>query len=132
MLTKTGRIIAVILLSVLLAACSSKVEKVRTPASNHLERGRNYKEVIEDFEDKGFTNIRTETIEDLVYGKSFRNGEVELISVGGDSNYEAGVEVPADTEVIIRYHTYSQKSIDDAEAKEKEKAAADEESKEDQ
>ena len=108
------------------------MEKVKTPASNHLERGRNYKEVIEDFEDKGFTNIRTETIEDLVYGKSFRNGEVELISVGGDSNYEAGVEVPADTEVIIRYHTYSQKSIDDAEAKEKEKAAADEESKEDQ
>ena len=41
-----------------------------------------------------------------------------------------GVRVPADTEVIIRYHTYSQKSIDEAEAKEKEKAAADEESKE--
>ena len=39
-------------------------------------------------------------------------------------------EVPADTEVIIRYHSYSQKSIDEAEAKEKEKAAADEESKE--
>lgn len=127
MLTKTGRIIAVILLSVLLAACSSKVETVRTPASNHLERGRNYKEVIEDFEDKGFTNIKTETIEDLVYGKSFRNGEVELISVGGDSNYEAGVEVPSDIEVVIRYHTYSQKSIEEAEAKETEKASEEQE-----
>ena len=104
---------------------------VETPAGIHLERGRNYKEVIEDFEDKGFTNIKTETIPDLVYGKSFRNGEVEQISVGGDTDYDSGVRVPADTEVIIRYHTYSQKSIDDAEAKEKEKAAADEESKED-
>jgi major membrane immunogen (membrane-anchored lipoprotein) len=130
MLTKTGRIIAIIMLSVLLTACGANKEMVETPAGIHLERGRNYKEVIEDFEDKGFTNIKTETIPDLVYGRSFRNGEVEQISVGGDTDYDSGVRVPADTEVIIRYHTYSQKSIDDAEAKEKEKAAADEESKE--
>lgn len=121
MLTKAGRIIAIIILSVCLAACGSKVETVRTPASNHLERGRNYKEVIEDFEDKGFTNIKTETIEDLVYGRSFRNGEVERISVGGDINYDSGVEVPADTEVVISYHTFSQKSIKEAEDKEKKK-----------
>ena len=130
MLTKTGRIIAIITLSVLLTACGAKKEMVETPAGIHLERGRNYKEVIEDFEDKGFTNIKTETIPDLVYGRSFRNGEVEQISVGGDTDYDSGVRVPADTEVIIRYHTYSQKSIDEAEAKEKEKTAADEESKE--
>ena len=55
---------------------------------------------------------------------------MEQISVGGDIAYDSGVRVPADTEVIIRYHSYSQKSIDEAEAKEKEKAAADEESKE--
>ncbi len=121
MLTKAGRIIAIIILSVCLAACGSKVETVRTPASNHLERGRNYKEVIEDFEDKGFTNIKTETIEDLVYGRSFRNGEVERISVGGDINYDSGVEVPADTEVVISYHTFSQKSIKEAEDKAKKK-----------
>ena len=121
MLTKAGRIIAIIILSVCLAACGSKVDTVRTPASNHLERGRNYKEVIEDFEDKGFTNIKTETIEDLVYGRSFRNGEVERISVGGDINYDSGVEVPADTEVVISYHTFSQKSIKEAEDKEKKK-----------
>lgn len=121
MLTKAGRIIAIIILSVCLAACGSKVETVRTPASNHLERGRNYKEVIEDFEDKGFTNIKTETIEDLVYGRSFRNGEVERISVGGDINYDSGVEVPADTEVVISYHSFSQKSIKEAEDKEKKK-----------
>ena len=120
-MTKAGRIIAIIILSVCLVACGSKVETVRTPASNHLERGRNYKEVIEDFEDKGFTNIKTETIEDLVYGRSFRNGEVERISVGGDINYDSGVEVPADTEVVISYHTFSQKSIKEAEDKEKKK-----------
>ena len=89
MLTKTGRIIAIIMLSVLLTACGAKKEMVETPAGIHLERGRNYKEVIEDFEDKGFTNIKTETIPDLVYGRSFRNGEVEQISVGGDIAYDS-------------------------------------------
>ena len=128
MLTKAGRIIAIIMLTVCLAACGSSVETVRTPASNHLERGRNYKEVIEDFEDKGFTNIKTETIEDLVYGRSFRNGEVERISVGGDINYDSGVAVPADTEVVITYHTFSQKSIKEAEEKEREKEKKKEES----
>lgn len=123
MLTKTGRIIAIIMLSVFLTACGGeKVETVETPAGINLERGRNYKEVIEDFEDKGFTNIRTETIEDLVYGKSFRNGEVEQISVGGDIEYDSGVTVPADTEVVIRYHTFSQKSIEEAEAEANKKA----------
>ena len=63
--------------------------------------------MIEDFEDKGFTNIQTETIEDLEYGHTFRNGHVEQISVGGDTNYDSGVFVPKDTKVIIRYHTYN-------------------------
>lgn len=132
MLTKTGRIVTIIVLSVLLAACGQKAEMVETPASIHLERGRNYKEVIEDFEDKGFTNIKTETIADLVYGRSFRDGEVEQISVGGDIAYDSGVHVPADTEVIIRYHTFSQKSVEEAEAKEEERAAASEQSSEEQ
>ena len=47
MLTKTGRIIAIIMLSVFLTACGRSAEMVETPASIHLERGRNYKEVIE-------------------------------------------------------------------------------------
>lgn len=93
--------------AVLLAACAqSHVEKVQTPAGMNIQRGRNYREVIEDFEDKGFTNIRTEPIHDLLISWVIRNGEVDGISVGGDTNYDPGVWVPADTEVVIRYHTY--------------------------
>ena len=99
---------AVCLLAASLSACGgSKEGMVQTPANMKMQRGRNYKEVIEDFEDKGFTNIQTETIEDLEYGHTFRNGHVEQISVGGDTNYDAGVSVPKDTKVIIRYHTYN-------------------------
>lgn len=122
MLKKTGRILAAAIVSIMLMACAKPVDKVQTPADNSLERGRNYKEVIEDFEDKGFTNIRTEPIADQVYGRSIRDGEVDHISVGGDINYDSGVLVPADTEVVIYYHTYSKKSIEEAAAKEAEKA----------
>ena len=127
MLKKTGRILAAAIVSIMLMACAKPVDKVQTPADNRLERGRNYKEVIEDFEDKGFTNIKTEPIADQVYGRSIRDGEVDHISVGGDINYDSGVLVPADTEVVIYYHTYSKKSIEEAAAKEAEKAKEKEE-----
>lgn len=104
--------IAVCLLAVSLSACGGSREgMVQTPANMKMQRGRNYKEVIEDFEDKGFTNIQTETIEDLEYGHTFRNGHVEQISVGGDTNYDAGVYVPRDTKVVIRYHTYNSATL---------------------
>ena len=103
---------AVCLLAASVSACGgSKEGMVQTPANMKMQRGRNYKEVIEDFEDKGFTNIQTETIEDLEYGHTFRNGHVEQISVGGDTNYDAGVYVPSDTKVIIRYHTYNSATL---------------------
>lgn len=104
--------IVVCLLAASLSACSGSREgMVQTPANMKMQRGRNYKEVIEDFEDKGFTNIQTETIEDLEYGHTFRNGHVEQISVGGDTNYDAGVYVPRDTKVVIRYHTYNSATL---------------------
>ena len=127
---------AVCLLAASLSACGGGKEgMVQTPANMKMQRGRNYKEVIEDFEDKGFTNIQTETIEDLEYGHTFRNGHVEQISVGGDTNYDAGVYVPSDTKVIIRYHTYNsatlnQDSEDDASGGSEQKESGDSQQKE--
>ena len=107
-MTKMRKVFGVFLLVFLLTACGGgKVDKVETPSGMNMQRGRNYKEVIEDFQDKGFTNIRVEPIEDLVFGWVVKNGEVEEISVGGDKNYDPGVWVPEDTEVVIRYHTFN-------------------------
>lgn len=107
---RTGYLFAAFLLSALLCACAgTKVDMVQTPAGMNMQRGRNYREVIEDFEDKGFSKIRTETIEDLDTSWTVKNEEVEEIYVGGDNDYDAGVWVPANTEVVIRYHTYNRK-----------------------
>ena len=107
---KISKLVCLLFLSLLLAGCGgSKADMVETPANMRMQRGRNYREVIEDFQDKGFTNIKTNKIEDLQYGFVVRY-EQETITVGGDSNYDSGVKVPADTEVIISYHGYKTSS----------------------
>ena len=83
-MSKIRHFLSILLLVCILTGCGGgSVEKVETPSGMNMQRGRNYKEVIEDFEDKGFTNIRTEPIEDLLFSWRFKNGEVEEISVGG-------------------------------------------------
>ena len=110
---KISKLVCLLFLSLLLAGCGgSKADMVETPANMRMQRGRNYREVIEDFQDKGFTNIKTNKIEDLQYGFVVRYEQVETITVGGDSNYDSGVKVPADTEVIISYHGYKTNSED--------------------
>ena len=91
-----------------LAACDndSHEGKAKTPSGSSAMAGRNYEDVVTTFEKKGFTNIRTEPIYDLVLGWLTKDGEVEEVSVGGDVNYAPDKWVPADTEVIIRYHTF--------------------------
>ena len=93
--------------------------EVKTPSASSELEGRSYEEVIEIFTEKGFTNIQTEVIEDLIFGWLTKDGEVEDVSVGGDVDYSADKWVPADIEVVIRYHTFPQ---DDEEAKETEPA----------
>ena len=97
-----------------LVACGndSHAGEAKTPSGSSAMEGRNYEEVVEIFEEKGFTNIKTEPIEDLIFGWLTKDGEVEEVSVGGDVDYSPDKWVPADTEVIIRYHTFP---VDDAE-----------------
>ena len=106
-MNKLNKLVCLLFLSLLMAGCGTgDTEMVETPANMKMQRGRNYREVIEDFQDKGFTNIKIKKIEDLQYGFVVRFEQVETISVGGDTNYNSGVKVPADTEVVISYHGY--------------------------
>lgn len=92
-----------------LVACGNADEHIgeaRTPSASSAMHGRDYTDVIETFEKRGFTNIKTERIEDLVFGFLVEDGEVEEVSVGGDVDYDVDKWVPADTEVIIYYHTF--------------------------
>jgi hypothetical protein len=80
--------------------------EAKTPSGSSVQEGRNYQDVIDDFEEKGFKNIKTEKLEDLITGWITKDGEVEEVSVGGDVDYSPDDWVSADTEVIIKYHTF--------------------------
>ena len=63
-------------------------------------------------------DINTEEIQDLITGWLTKDGEVEEVTVGGNSEYSKDDWFPVDTEVIVRYHTFASddtKESDEAE-----------------
>lgn len=111
-----------VLLSVLcltLMACGSEKEnhdgEAKTPSSASSLEGMNYQDVITKFEKNGFTNITTETIDDLITGWLTKEGEVESVSVDGEADFANGSWYSVDAPVIISYHVFPEKQEDDAE-----------------
>ena len=102
----------VILVSIMLfalSACGSNEDhtgEAKTPSGSDIMKGRAYEDVVEDFEENGFINIKLEKIDDLITGWLTKEGEVEEVSVGGDVDYSPDEWVSADTEVIIKYHVF--------------------------
>ena len=94
---------------------SEHIGEAKTPSSSSVLEGESYERVVEIFEDKGFTNIKLEKIEDLITGWLTKDGEVEEVLVGGDVNYSADRWVANDIEVIIRYHTFPNSQESDEE-----------------
>lgn len=94
-----------------IVGCSSEGHEgeAKTPSGFSIQKGRDYQDVYNQFEEKGFTNIRFEVLDDLVTGWLTKDGEVESVSVDGDTGYSADRWYPADVEVIITYHTFPDK-----------------------
>ena len=82
------------------------VGEAKTPSGSSIQKGRNYQQVIDDFEKEGFTNIRLVELDDLITGWLTKEGEVESVSVDGDDDYSADTWYRNDVEVVISYHTF--------------------------
>ncbi|MDD3269679.1 MAG: hypothetical protein PHX14_10185 [Syntrophomonadaceae bacterium] len=105
------RIVSVFIACILvitLAGCGGKEHEgeAKTPSGSSAQKGRNYQEVINDFNEKGFKNIQTEKLEDLITGWMTKDGEVESVSVDGNKGYSPDVWCPNNVKVIITYHTF--------------------------
>lgn len=88
--------------------------EAKTPSASSVQQGRDYRDVYDTFAEKGFTNIQFEVLDDLVTGWLTKDGEVESVSVDGDTGYSADKWYPADVEIVISYHTFpSEDSGDD-------------------
>lgn len=86
--------------------------EAKTPGGSSYHQGRDFKDVVSDFENNGFTNIKIEKLEDLITGWLTKDGEVESVSVDGSIDYSANSWYPNDAEVIITYHTFPDKEAD--------------------
>lgn len=108
-----GMLILGLLLSV--TACSSVGKnhegEAKTPSGSSIQKGRTYQNVEEEFENAGFTNIKSVAMEDLILGILDKEGEVDSVTVDGNEEYSADKWVPADTEVIINYHSFPGEDI---------------------
>lgn len=108
-------VIAILVVSLMLIGCGNSTEhegKAKTPSGSDIMKGQNYEKVVEEFEEEGFKNIKTERIEDLITGWLTDDGEVEKVSVGGDVDYYPDEWVDENVEVIIYYHTFPVKKED--------------------
>ncbi len=65
-----------------------------------------YEEVISQLEKQGFTNIKTETINDLVLGWLTKDGAVESVSIDGATSFSSSSRFLPDVEIVIVYHTF--------------------------
>ncbi len=100
----------------LLTGCGSKEEHVgeaKTPSGSIIQQGRDYQRVVNNFKERGFTNIKLETIDDLVTVSATKDGEVESVSVDGNVDYEPDKWYPENVEVIITYHTFQIEEINE-------------------
>jgi hypothetical protein len=82
--------------------------KIMPHSAKELE-GKNYQAVITRLKTAGFTNIKTEIVDDLVIGWRFNDGEVERVSANGKTNFNSGSRFPVDARIVVTYHTFPAK-----------------------
>lgn len=68
--------------------------------------GMHYEELVDDFTDAGFTNFEYTVIDDLVFGWFTDDGEVEDVTINGDTDFTTDTLYPPDAVVNISYHTF--------------------------
>jgi uncharacterized lipoprotein YehR (DUF1307 family) len=100
------------ILIIALAGCGGNGHEgeAKTPSGSSVQKGSDYHEVINVFKEQGFKNIKTKKLEDLITGWITKDGEVESVSVDGNTDYSADDWYPNNVEVVITYHTFPAKS----------------------
>lgn len=94
------------LLETILEAKLADGSAIKMPASAKDYESENYEDVIEKLTNLGFSNIQTEIIYDLITGWLVSDGDVESVSIDGNTKFDKGDVVSADAKVVVTYHTF--------------------------
>ncbi|MGT2828244.1 DUF4839 domain-containing protein [Streptococcus hillyeri] len=82
---------------------------IKTPASSKDLVGENYKTVVSKLEAAGFSNVKTQKLDDLIVGLLTKDGEVETVLIGSDDDFAKGERFDKDIKIIVSYHTFAEK-----------------------
>ncbi|WP_179396275.1 hypothetical protein [Lacticaseibacillus absianus] len=114
MVNKKGRLLLAVLAMafvLLVAGCSSDKNKpLSMPTDSSEMEGSNYRTVVAQLKDAGFKNVKTIKNPDLIAGLLHKDGDVETISINGETDLEKGDRFSKDAKVKVTYHTFSKKS----------------------
>lgn len=102
-----GTLAVIVVLSV--SACGSSGEpddRIQAPASSSDLKGEQYADVVGDLADAGFTDVKTMALGDLITGWLDGPGEVESVTVNGESDFASNDRFAADAAVIVSYHSF--------------------------
>ena len=67
---------------------------------------KNYLEVKKELEERGFTNIKTQGLQDLTTDWMAQDGNVEKVTVDGETGFPSDIAFPLDIEIVIYYHSF--------------------------
>ena len=89
---------------------------IKVPDSAQNFEGENYKDVVKILEDAGYTNVKTEVIDDLVTGWLTKEDSVERVSIDGHTDFNKGDKFAKDAEIVVTYHTFPEEDATTTEA----------------
>ena len=73
--------------------------------------GKNYSDIENILSENGFTNITLKEMENLKASESDKVGQIENISIDGNTKFDKNQTFQSDSEIVIHYHTYAKCSV---------------------
>lgn len=61
---------------------------------------------VKTLKDRGFVNVSSEEVPDLIAGISSKEYEIVEVLVDGAPDYQPDIWYPTDTDIVVRYHVY--------------------------
>ena len=87
----------------------TKASGIEIGYSSSELKGKNYNDVETLLTKSGFTNITLEPMGDMKVGILVKEGDVDEVSIGGNTFFWKSTRANANETVIIRYHSYPHK-----------------------
>ena len=80
--------------------------EIKIGFSNDEFKNQDYQEVEKWLKNRGFTNVKTEPVADLITGWISSGGDVDKVSIDGNTVFNKDTKYLSDVEIIIYYHVF--------------------------